>query len=245
MATVFDKFPTLTDIPVEKFPKHIFIIPDGNGRWAHDRGLPASMGHKKGYEAAEKILKLLSEIPSIHVVTMWGFSADNWKRSSQEVGFLMKLFEQVVKKAKKEFLKNNRRFVHLGRKDRIPGSLRTMIEETETLTQENLGQIFCLAVDFGGEDQIIRMLEKVQQTPTMVIDTEVLWKLRDGHGVVPPADLLIRTSGEQRTSDVGWLNGAPTELFFIKKPFPDLTIVDVIDAILSFSKRERRMGARK
>lgn len=243
--TVFDTFPALSDIPSEKFPKHIFIIPDGNGRWAKEHNLPASIGHKKGYEAAEEILKSLSEIPAVKIVTMWGFSSDNWKRSDKEVNALMRLFEQVVKKAKKDFPKNNRRFVHLGRKDRIPSSLQRVIEEAEKLTKENTGQIFCLAIDFGGEDQIVRMLQEVQQFPTMVIDKEVLWKLRDGHGEITPADLLIRTSGELRTSDVGWLNGAPTELYFIKKYFPDLTIADVVDAIINFSKRERRMGARK
>ncbi|HSW98043.1 MAG TPA: undecaprenyl diphosphate synthase family protein, partial [Candidatus Saccharimonadales bacterium] len=107
-------------------------------------------------------------------------------------------------------------------------------------------QIICIAVDFGGEDQELRVMEAARNLPKDTsVTKELLWKLRDAHGLIPPADLLIRTAGEKRTSDIGWVNGAPTELYFIEKFFPDVETQDIVDAIVDFSKRERRLGARK
>lgn len=242
-ATLFSSFPDLLTVPNEKFPQHIFIIPDGNGRWAKHRGVPVTKGHEKGFAVAEEIIEGLSTVEQIKIVTMWGFSSDNWKRSPREVAGLMKIFSNVVKKAFKEFPKKNKRFVHLGRKDRLPKALQLLIAAAEEATKTNSGQIFCLALDFGGEDQTLRMLQAAAHWDGE-LTREAMYALRDGHGVIPPADLLIRTSGEKRTSDVGWLNGSPTELFFSEKYFPDLTLADVVDAIVDFSKRERRMGSR-
>src|SRR5262249_11810173 len=107
------------------------------------------------------------------------------------------------------------------------------------------GQIIALAIDFGGEDQEIRLLESAKKIKKEEnITSELVWKIRDGKGVIRSADLLIRTSGEERTSDIGWLNGAQTELVFIKKLYPDVTTWDIAQAILNYSKRERRFGGR-
>lgn len=245
MATFFDTYPFLKEIAQEKLPKHVLFIPDGNGRWAHAHKLPVTQGHKKGFQAAQRLLSALSEVPEVEVVTLWGFSADNWKRSQLEVAGLMYIFEQAVKKIRKEFRVSSRRFIHIGRKDRIPLSLAKLLEVVEQETENHTGQILCLAIDFGGEDQIVRMLTQMRKlSQEVVIDESLVWKLRDGKGRIPPADLLIRTSGEIRTSDVGWLNSAPTELYFYPKHFPDMTTEDLALALLDFSKRERRMGKR-
>lgn len=240
------EFPLLSKIPAEKFPSHIFIIPDGNGRWAKQHGKFVTVGHKKGFEAAYAILQMLSGIEAVKVVTIWGFSADNWKRNEKEVAGLMLLFERVIKKTLKDLLKKHGRFVHIGRKDRIPGRLLRIIEEAEEQTANNDGQIVCLAIDFGGEDQEARLLEQAQARDSKrEVTTDTLWELRDGHGLVKSADLLIRTSGEKRLSDVGWINGAQTELYFLEKYFPDVTPSDIVDALIDFSQRERRLGGRK
>lgn len=243
--SIFDRFPVLRTIPNDKFPKHILIIPDGNGRWAKRLGKPVLEGHRKGADITEKVLRDLSELQEVKIVTLWGFSSDNWKRNTQEIKGLMHILEYKIAKTLDEVKRTGRRFIHLGRKDRIPKKLLQTLEKAEEETASSLGQIICLAIDFGGEDQEIRMLESARQLPKdQKITKETLWQLRDAHGIIPSADLLIRTSGEKRTSDIGWLNGAQTELYFIKKLYPDATTNDVIDAIVDFSKRQRRFGAR-
>jgi len=243
--TILEKYPVLQTIAKEKFPKHIFIIPDGNGRWAKQKNTFVTEGHKNGFEVAEKIMRELSKIHEIKIVTMWGFSADNWKRSSKEIEGLMFIFVQVLQKVLQEFGETNRRFVHIGRKDRMPKKLVSLLEKAEKETARNSGQIMCLALDFSGEDQLVRMVEKARALPKSTATTkELVQSLRDGNGVIPSADLLIRTANEKRTSDIGWLNGVSTELFFIDKLFPDISTQDIIEGIADFSKRERRFGAR-
>jgi len=243
--SLYDQFPALKQIPEEKFPKHILIIPDGNGRWAKEHNIFVTAGHKKGAEVVEKILDDISQIQAIKAVTLWGFAADNWKRSTDEVKGLMFLLKYKIKNTIKKLKARNGRFIHLGRKDRMPQDLREILEREENNTKKNTGQILSLAIDFGGEDQNIRMIQQARQIPSNIpISQDVLWQLRDGHGIVKSADLLIRTSGEKRTSDIGWLNGVSTELYFIEKFFPDITIEDIVDAIIDYAKRERRFGGR-
>lgn len=243
---IFDRFPSLKEIPVENFPKHVFIIPDGNGRWSKKHNVFITEGHRKGFKIAEEIIRDLSEILAINTVTLWGFSSDNWKRKEKEISGLMSIFQLVVRKILKEFSKDNRRFIHIGRKDRLPKKLMELIQKAERETEKNSGQILCLALDYSGEDQAIRIIEKARLlSPNENISQETLWKLRDSNGVVKSADLLFRTSGEKRTSDVGWLNGISTELYFTEKYFPDIKTDDIVKAIIDFSKRERRFGGRK
>src|SRR5260221_3295532 len=108
------------NIPLNTYPKHICIIPDGNGRWAKIHNTFVTEGHRKGFEVAKKIIEMLSHLPQVKIVTIWGFSSDNWKRSKGEVAGLMIIFEYLVKTVIKKAKSNNIRFIHLGRKDRIP-----------------------------------------------------------------------------------------------------------------------------
>ncbi|HSW96799.1 MAG TPA: polyprenyl diphosphate synthase [Candidatus Saccharimonadales bacterium] len=244
--TIFERYPELQTIPKDRFPQHVAIIPDGNGRWAQEEGKFVLHGHQKGAEQIKTILRDLSQIEAVKIVTLWGFSADNWKRSEKEVKGLLFLIQKQIEMTIAELKERNARFIHLGRKDRLPSTLLHIIENAEKETRDNPGQIICIAVDFGGEDQEIRVLEAVRKlSKDTQITKELLWQLRDGQGLIPPADLLIRTAGERRTSDIGWVNGAPTELYFIEKFFPDVETDDIVGAIVDFSKRERRLGARK
>ncbi len=244
-STVFDKFPQLNSIAKEKFPKHILIIPDGNGRWAKAQNKFVTVGHKKGAEVVEQLLEDISEIHEISAVTVWGFAADNWKRSSQEVKGLLFLINSAVKRTLSKLQARNGRFIHLGRKDRLPKELLKLFENAEEETKNNTGQILCLAIDFGGEDQNVRMVDKARLLPSDIqTTTDLLWELRDGNGIVKAADLIIRTSGERRTSDIGWLNGSSSELYFIDKLFPDITTENIVEALIDFSQRERRFGGR-
>ena len=243
MSTILEKFPELKKIPAEKFPNHLLIIPDGNGRWAKKINSVPIIGHRQGFNVLKTILKNLQELP-INIVTIWGFAADNWKRSEKEVKGLMKLFEEGLKSVLPDLAKNNSRFIHLGRKDRIPYFLKQVIEKVEKTTKNNQGKILCLAIDFGGEDQELRIMKAIQRLPKSTnLSLEVLKKLRDGDGEIPPADLIIRTSGEQRTSDIGWL-GVNAEFYSISKLLPDASLEDFAKAIIDYSKRERRFGGR-
>lgn len=240
---IFKQFPKLRSIPQDKFPQHIFIIPDGNRRYARNHGKPELWGHRQGFKVAIKLLRYFRPLP-IRAVTLWGFGADNWKRSKNEIDNLMRIFGFIIDNYLDELIENNCRFIHLGRRDRIPKSLLGKIEEAELETKNNSGQIICLALDFGGEDQNVRMIERAMKLPKNTkIDEDVLWKLRDTQGLVRSADLIIRTS-ETRTSDVGWMNGKHSVLFFLpNKLFPEITEKDFADSLIYYSKTKRNEGA--
>jgi undecaprenyl diphosphate synthase len=235
--------PIIEKIPKDKFPSHVLIIPDGNGRWANRQNMHPSFGHIKGAEVLSEILDYMQGLP-IRFVSVWGFASDNWKRPAEEVQSLMEIFNRRLTTMLPKLIQNNVQFVHLGRKDRIPNYLRETIRITEDSTKINTAQVFSIAIDFGGEDQLIRMMRAVRNLPKDIeITAEVVGKLRDGNGKIPPADLIIRTSGEQRTSDIGWL-GINSEFYSIKKLLPDSEIEDFTQALLDFSQRERRFGRR-
>lgn len=240
---IFEKFPQLEKIPTERFPNHVLIIPDGNGRWAKRLNSIPIIGHRQGFKVLKDVLRNLQELP-ISIVSIWGFAADNWKRSKEEVAELMKLFEQGINDLVPDLMKNKSKFVHLGRKDRIPFPLQTAIQKAEKATRNNKGKILCLAIDFGGEDQELRIMQAIRDLPKNInIDSDLVKRLRDGQGEIPPADLIMRTSGENRTSDIGWL-GTNSEFYSISKLLPDAGIEDFVKGIIDYSKRERRFGAR-
>ena len=231
-------------IPLNGFPNHMLIIPDGNGRWADRKSMHPSFGHMKGTEVLSEVLDYMQRLP-IKFVSVWGFASDNWKRSAQEIQFLMEIFDKELTTMNPEFMQKNVRFIHLGRKDRIPDYLRETIGKAEDITRMNTGQVFSLAIDFGGKDQLVRIVRAAlsRNLKEIEITPGVIQKLRDAHGEIPPADLIIRTSGEQRTSDIGWL-GNNSEFYSIKKLLPDTGVDDFVQALLDFSKRERRFGGR-
>lgn len=240
---VFERFPKLKEISFEKFPNHVLIIPDGNGRWAKRMNSIPIFGHRQGFKVLKNVLRDLQDLP-IQTISIWGFAADNWKRSEKEVKELMKLFEEGLKEITPDLFKNKSKFIHLGRKDRIPLSLKNTIEQTERATKNNKGKIFCLAIDFGGEDQELRIMQTIQKLSKNInITSDLVKKLRDGQGEITSADLIIRTSGENRTSDIGWL-GTNSEFYSISKLLPDTTMTDFAKALIDYSKRERRFGGR-
>jgi undecaprenyl diphosphate synthase len=232
--------PKLAEIPDDKFPQHIFIIPDGNRRYAKNHGKPIVWGHQKGFKVAIELLRYFRPLP-IRAVTLWGFAADNWKRSDQEIKHLMRIYGLIIDKYLGELMENDSRFIHLGRKDRIPASLLEKFNMAEEKTKNNKGQIICLAVDFGGEDQNIRTANAARKIEEE-INIDNIWKLRDGKGIVKSADLIFRTS-EVRTSDVGWINGGHSVLYFLKgRLFPEVTTSDVANAIYFYSQAKKNEG---
>ncbi len=240
--SVWDKFPELKDIPTEKFPKHLFLIPDGNGRWAKLAHKKVNEGHKKGAEVIKNIYNDLWQLP-IKFISIWGFSADNWSRTREEADGIMHVIDETLKVLLPQALERNERIIHIGRKDRIPEYLRISFENAEKVTEKNTGTVLSLVVDYAGQDQEVRMMKRMIMDKVKDITSETLTKYRDGGGVVPPADLIVRTSGEKRTSDLGWLS-TNSELAFITKLLPNTGSKDIVKAIIEYTKRERRFGGR-
>ena len=240
-----NNFEKVKNIPVNNFPCNILIIPDGNGRWAKKKNKNVTYGHKVAADKMLNIIRDLKTIENIKTLTLWGFSSDNWKRNKKEINGIMRILDLMINKFSKELIEDKVRFIHIGRKDRIPKNLLLSINKVEKLTEKFNRKIFSIAIDFGGEDQIIRMLSLAKNLNKDVeINKEFLESIKDGHGIIPTSDLIIRTSGEIRISDIGWFNGKQTELYFEPKYFPDIETNDILKAILDFSLRERRMGGR-
>ncbi len=239
-SEIFKNSPKLAGIPEDRFPQHIFIIPDGNRRFARQNNKPIVWGHQKGFKVAIELLRYFRPLP-IRAVTLWGFAADNWKRNKSEITHLMRIYGLIIDNYLDELMENDSRFIHLGRRDRIPSWLLEKFEMAEKKTKNNKGHIICLAVDFGGEDQNIRIVNEARKLKKDV-DKDSIWELRDGKGIVKSADLIIRTS-EMRTSDVGWINGNHSVLYFLpNKLFPEVVTQDVADAIYSYSQAKKNEG---
>lgn len=213
-------FPTGTQIP-----DHIALILDGNRRWARAKGLEPWQGHKAGYEAVRKLVKAARGW-GVHTFTVWGLSTENWDRSPKELAYLMKLYWKMVSEVEKEAKKDDIRFVHLGRKDRIPKSLTLYIKSLEEKTKNNKSHVFNAAIDYGGRDEIVRATQKVIKAGVKPedLDEKLFGSYLDtGDQPYPNVDLFIRTSGEQRTSGfLPWqLNYA--EFYWEVDHLPDMT----------------------
>lgn len=225
-------------------PNHIAIILDGNRRWARAKGLPTLAGHKAGFEAGLNIARA-SRKWGVHTFTVWGFSTENWDRSSEEVSYLFKLFRKMVKVVEDEARKDDIRFIHLGRKDRLPKDLVKYIEDVEEKTKKNKSHVFNVALDYGGHDEILRATKKIieDKIPAKKLDEKLFASYLDTKDQpYPYVDLFIRTSGEQRTSGfLPWqLNYA--EYVWETVNLPDMTPRRLADDILDFSRRRRRFG---
>ncbi|KKT54471.1 MAG: Isoprenyl transferase [Candidatus Woesebacteria bacterium GW2011_GWA1_44_23] len=225
-------------------PDHIAIILDGNRRWARSRGLPTLQGHLAGFEAGLKIAKAARSW-GVHTFTVWGLSTENWDRSPKELAYLMKLYWKMVSTIEEEAKKDDIRFVHLGRKDRIPKSLALYIRRIEEKTKNNKSHVFNAAIDYGGHDEILRTTRKIIDAgiKSSELDEKTFASFLDtGDQPYPYVDLFIRTSGEQRTSGfLPWqLNYA--EYYWELDHLPDMTPEKLRNIILDFSRRRRRFG---
>jgi undecaprenyl diphosphate synthase len=225
---------------MEHLPKHIAIIPDGNRRWAKERNLPSLFGHKKGYERVKELVEFSRE-HGISLVTFWAFSTENWKRSNEEVEGILHILQEGLETLYKELHKEKTRFVHIGRKDRLGEKLLSLIETMEQETKEYTSFCLVLAIDYGGEDQMLRASElwaregDTKKTLIDFLDTT----LQD----VPHPEIVIRTSGEVRTSGFMPIESAYAEWFFEKAYFPDFDVEALKRVLDEYKNRSRRFGA--
>lgn len=225
-------------------PNHIAIIPDGNRRWAREHGLPSFEGHRKGFDVAIKIGRKIRAL-GVHTLTMWAFSTENWDRTSEEINYLMKMYEIFIEKNLKEAMREKIKIIHLGRKDRIPKSLLKKIQDSESKTKNFKNYILNIALDYGGRDEIVRSIHRMSKQKNNLNNLTIeqfnnfLDTTNQPH---PNPDLVIRTSGEQRTSGLMIWQAAYAEYVFLQKHFPDLTDDDIQSAVEEYSKRQRRFG---
>jgi undecaprenyl diphosphate synthase len=226
-------------------PNHIAMILDGNRRWARARGLPPWKGHFYGYKAVNALSQSARKL-GVHTFTVWAWSTENWERPQKEVDAVMDLFRRALKEKEEEFHRDKVALVHLGRKDRLPEDIRKELIRIESDTAKYANRnIFNLAVDYGGHDEIVRATQKIIKDgiPADKIDEKVFEKYLDTYGQpYPNPDLFIRTSGEQRTSGLLPWQLSYTEFYFEEAHLPDFTPEKLREAILDYSRRRRRFG---
>lgn len=229
-----DKSPEISNLP-----KHVAVIMDGNRRWARARGLPAFEGHRRGAVAFEKLVRKAEEM-GIECLSSWAFSTENWKRSKEEVNALFSIIEDMAKKYKDTCQKEKIRFVHIGRKDRIPSTLRDLLINIEKDTKQFTKFTIVLAIDYGGHDELLRTIRKIVEQKEEITE-ENIEKNLDTAGI-PQIDYIIRTGGEKRLSGFMSWQCAYAELFFTDTYFPAFSPKKFEEAIEEFSKRVRRFG---
>jgi undecaprenyl diphosphate synthase len=226
-------------LPIEKFPKHLVIIPDGNRRWARLRNLPTLNGHRVGIvDRFYEIVNYFADSP-MEVLTLWCFSTENWNREKEEVEYLMKLFIEVVGNFEKKFLESKINFRHLGRKDRLPKEVLEKISDLEEKTKNFTRKTICLALDYGGRDEIIRAIKKIGNKDNL--NAENFGDYLDTKSL-PDPDYIVRTSGEFRLSGMLPWQSTYSEFYFTEKHFPDFGVNELNKALYEFQDRKRRFG---
>ncbi len=225
---------------------HVAIIMDGNGRWAQGRGRPRTYGHIQGARVAKKIITAAVEM-GLGYLTLFTFSSENWQRPKTEVDFLMRLLAHQIRREQKTLMSNNVRFFAVGELSRLPAAARTVVLETQKLTEKNSGLQLTFALSYGGQQEIARAAQKLAfaaqsgKINPESITTEVFSSFLDT-GTLPAPDLIIRTSGEKRISNFMLWACAYSEMFFVDKHWPDFTRDDFYLALHDFGTRTRRYG---
>ncbi len=225
----------------ENIPKHIVIIPDGNRRWAKERGVMPWVGHSAGAESLLELLKTGYETGVSHI-TFWGFSTENWGRDEGEVEMIMDLFLNFLKDNKRYFLENKISFSHFGRRDRLPAELMMEIEKAEKETKDFSLYHFAIALDYGGRDEIERAIRKKEKIQDENVGVKVPFADCLDTVKFPDVDLIIRTGGEQRTSGILPWQSVYAEYYFSSLYFPEFKSKDLLIAIEEYSNRKRRFG---
>jgi undecaprenyl diphosphate synthase len=221
---------------------HLAVIMDGNGRWATAHGLSRSAGHEAGLRAARQIVEAAVR-EGVGTLTLYAFSSDNWKRPGAEVTALMRLFRRALLGEAKRCLENGVRLTILGRRDRLPSSLRHTVEQVEALTSGGARMHLRVAVDYSARDAVLRAAAALRaDAATRDGFSELLARVDHDRLPARDVDLVVRTGGEQRLSDFLLWECAYAELLFVKKMWPDFTADDLAEALEDFRSRNRRFG---
>lgn len=229
---------TMNGSPV---PPHVAIIMDGNGRWATARGLPRTEGHRQGLTAAKRVVAAASRL-GVKYLSLYTFSTENWKRTQDEVGFLMNLI-RVHLSSELDFYRRNRiRVIHSGSREGLPPEILTEIDEVAADTAGFPGMVVNLAINYGGRDEILRAVARCEGSRPLT-EFDIAHAL--DHPEIPDPDLIIRTGGEMRLSNFLLWQSAYSELYFSECLWPDFDEPDLADALEAFAARDRRFGGTK
>jgi undecaprenyl diphosphate synthase len=227
--------------------RHIAIIPDGNRRWAREHSFPIEIGHTNG------LLQVLPELVNklcdagVHTITVWGFSTENWTRELSEVTHLMDIIADFLRHHIMSIAqRHDARICHLGRKDRLYPAVRDALITAEAATALNRSHVYNVALDYGGEDELVRASGRMvaaMQDRTLKSDLSLVDFLDTAGQPHPQPDLLVRSSGEQRMSGFLPLQTAYSELFFLEEKFPEFTFELLQEVAKQFKWRKRRFGS--
>ena len=231
----------------ENMPKHIAIIMDGNRRWAKSKGKPASFGHKEGAKTLEKIVRYANKI-GLKYITVYAFSTENWKRAEDEVSALMLLLQNYLDDYSKRADSENIKVKILGDITAFSQGMQKSIINCMERTKNNTGVNFCIALNYGGRNEIVGAVKKIaQEVKEGKIDINQIDEKTISERLytttIPDPDLVIRTSGEIRLSNFLPWQTVYSELLFIEKNWPDFTEEDLDNAIIEYQKRTRKFGA--
>ena len=236
----------LNMIDRDNIPQHIAIIMDGNGRWAKERGLARTAGHRKGISRVKEIVKAAREL-GIKYLTLFTFSAQNWDRPKREVNMLMRSLDNFLKRELKELDKQDIRLIVIGRDHPLPLYLQKDIRHAQDYTKDNKGLTLIIALNYGARQEILDAVKKyvnaLKEGEENLDDlNEAVFEKFFYTSAIPDPDLLIRTSGEMRISNFLLWQISYTELCFINKYWPDFNKEDLEKAVAEYKIRERRFG---
>ena len=225
-----------------KIPTHVGLIMDGNGRWATQRGLPRLAGHKAGVENVKPTV-LAAKKFGIKYLTFYAFSTENWKRPQDEVSGIMNLLSIFIDREVNNLHKEGVRILHIGRRERLDQSLRKKIEDAIELTKNNTTITVQMGLDYGGRDEITQAVRKIVTSGVSLEEvTEELISQNLYTAGIPDPDLVIRTSGEMRTSNFLIWQSAYAEWIFPETYWPDFTEEVFWQMLVEYSRRDRRFG---
>ncbi|HKT13608.1 MAG TPA: isoprenyl transferase [Terriglobia bacterium] len=236
-----------SQIDLERLPRHIAVIMDGNGRWARKRHLPRIAGHRAGIGAVRQVVEACARL-GVPCLTLYAFSVENWKRPRTEVKLLMGLLREYLKKELDEMNRNNIRFGAIGRIDTLPKTVERDLHDTVEKTKSNTGLRLTLALNYGGRAEMIDAVRSLlsQVKVNGAFDPEAITEESFSRYLythdMPDPDLLIRTSGEMRLSNFLLWQVAYSEIWVTDVLWPDFTERELFQAIIDFQRRERRYG---
>ncbi len=232
----------MRDLKLVDVPQHVAIIMDGNGRWAQAHGLPRLAGHRAGTENLRPILRASAEF-GIKILTIWAFSTENWRRPEREVKGLLRILGRMIQRELDALNKEGVQIRHLGRLDRLPPRLQSQVRHALEVTKDNQRIVLNVAFDYGGRDEIVQAVQRIVHDgiPAEAVDEKLISRYLYTAGQ-PDPDLIIRTSGELRTSGFMLWQSAYSEYYVTPTFWPDFDREELYQALVAYGQRERRYG---
>lgn len=241
----------LDSLDLNRLPRHIAVIMDGNGRWAQKRHLPRVAGHQSGTKSARITIETCARL-KVHALTLYAFSVENWRRPKAEIEFLMQLLREYLRREMPLLQKNNIRMRFLGRANELPQAVQKDTREAMEATANNTGMVLSVALNYGGRAEIVDAMNAIlaerdshnghngRRGHDAITEEELARHLYTGD--LPDPDLLIRTSGEMRISNFLLWQIAYAEIFVTETLWPDFNRARLLEALVEYQKRERRYG---